>query len=731
MSVRTDTEPINLKNPEYYINRELSWLDFNRRVLEEAQDERNPLLERVKFIAIVANNLDEFFEVRVAGLLQLHESGARSNRPDRLSPAEMLSRIAVKAHDLIEEQYRCWNEALLPALAAEGIHFWESRKLTGEHLKFIKKYWEEELEPILTPIVVDPAHPFPRVLNKALCIGTLLKAKGQTMLGVVTVPRVLPRILRLPNRDGHLHFVSLAGIMDSLISELYRGYKVQASAPFRVTRNGDLYVNEEEADNLLEEIAEQLKNRRKGDAVRLEIASSAPDQLVDLLQSQFDLDDAQVYQVDGPVNLNRLMNLYGGVPRADLKDRPFAPVERSLPREPEPFFAAIRHKDLLLHHPYESFSTVIDFINMAAFDPKVLAIKQTIYRTGDDSEVARALIGAAERGKEVTVMVELKARFDEEANIEWAKRLEESGVHVIYGLMGLKTHCKLSMLVRRDADRLRRYAHLGTGNYNQTTARLYTDLGLITARPDVTVEVAEVFNLLTARFRKSSFEKLLVAPSGLLKGMIARIEREAEHAQAGRPAAIIAKMNGLMDPKIIRALYAASQAGVQIDLIVRGICCLRAGLPGISDNIRVYSIIGRFLEHSRVFYFANGDESEIWLGSADWMNRNLRNRVEVVFPIEDPDLKERVHRELLEFALIDRVKSRMMQADGTYARRLPETGEPLMCMQEALMEVALGEEVSAFESAVVESDLEEGFSAPPADLSRDSQPAELPPADEV
>lgn len=702
MASTSETKGVDLRNPEYYINRELSWLDFNRRVLEEAEDERNPLLERVKFIAIVANNLDEFFEIRVASLLQLRESEARSNRPDRLSPAEVLKRIAEKTHALIEDQYRCWNEKLLPALAAEGIHFWEGRRLTGEHRKFIQKYWEEELEPILTPIVVDPAHPFPRVLNKALCIAALLEADGKTMLGVVTVPRVLPRILRLPDRDGQLHFVSLAGVMNALVSEMFRGYQLQASASFRVTRNSELYVNEEEADNLLEEIEEQLKNRRKGDVVRLEISAKAPGHLVELLQRQFELDDDQVYRVDGPVNLNRLMNLYREVPRPDLKDAPFTPVVRNLPKDPEAFFAAIRERDILLHHPYESFTTVIDFIRMAAIDPQVLAIKQTIYRTGDDSQVAQALIDAAERGKEVTVLVELKARFDEEANIEWAKRLEESGVNVIYGVMGLKTHCKLSMLVRREGDRLYRYAHLGTGNYNQTTARLYTDLGLITARPDITAEVAEVFNLLTTRQRRTVFKKLLVAPAHLLKGMIDRIERESEHALAGRPAAIIAKMNGLMDPRIIRALYQASQAGVQIDLIVRGICCLRAGVPGVSDNIRVYSIIGRFLEHSRVFYFANGGQPEFWLGSADWMNRNLRNRVEVVFPIEDPELQQRVFREGLELCLMDRVKCRAMQPDGTYVRRQPAPGEPRLCMQEALMELAMGKKISALEQSAAE-----------------------------
>ena len=681
----------HLDNPQYYINRELSWLDFNRRVLEEAQDLDNPLLERVKFLAIVANNLDEFFEVRVAGLIQLQETGRQSSGADQLTPKEQLDHISVKAHQLVKDQYHCWNDDLLPALAAEGIHLREARQLKGEDLEFVQRYWQEELEPILTPIVIDPSHPFPRVLNKALCIGAVLRTGHHTTIGVVTVPRVLPRILRLPDRDGSIHFVTLAGIMELQINELFRGYEGLGAAPFRVTRNSELYVNEEEADNLLEEIAEQLHNRRKGDEVRLEISARAPQFLVHQLQGQFDLDDTQVYEVDGPVNLHRVMNLYE-VPRPDLKDRPFTPVERKLPQDPELFFTNIRNNDVLLHHPYEAFSTVIDFIRMATTDPKVLAIKQTIYRTGDDSEVAQALIDAAERGKEVTVLVELKARGDEAANIEWAKQLEESGVHVVYGVMGLKTHCKLSMLVRRDDDQLRRYAHLGTGNYNHVTAQFYTDLGLITARQDITADVAQVFNLLTAHSPEISFSKLLVAPTFLMKGTIQLIEREIEHANAGRPAAIMAKMNGLMDPKIIQMLYRASQAGVQIDLIVRGICCLRPGLPDVSDNIRVYSIIGRFLEHSRIFYFANDGDMEIWAGSADWMNRNLRGRVEVVFPIEDADLKERLLHELLELALADRLKARQLQQDGSYTRLLPANNEPVISLHDVLMRLVQSEE---------------------------------------
>ena len=680
---------VDLSRPEYYINRELSWLDFNRRVLEEARDEGNPLLERVRFLGIVASILDEFFEVRVAGLMQVRESGGASTGPDRLTPDEQLSAISRTTHELVDAQYRCWNEELLPALAAERIHLLNIATMQGEHLAFVRQYWRGELEPILTPIVIDPAHPFPRVLNKSLCIGVLLQQDGHTALGVVTVPRVLPRILRLPDSgDNTVRMVTLAGIVAYHLSELFEGYEVTGHAAFRVTRNSELYVNEEEADNLLEEIAESLENRRKGDVVRLEIEDRAPPRLVRFLATQFELEEDQVYRADGPVNLNRIMTICDLVQRAELKDTPFSPVELNLQSEPELFFENLRARDVMLHHPYESFNTVIDFIRMAVRDPQVLAIKQTLYRTGEDSQVVEALIDASEQGKEVTVLVELKARFDEASNIEWAKQLEESGVHVVYGLLGMKTHCKLSMLVRRDEDRLRRYVHLGTGNYNHQTARFYTDIGLLTAREDMTREVAEVFNLLTARSAET-FRTLMVAPTTLMSGMLQRIDREIEHARANRPAAIIAKMNGLMDPKIIRALYRASMAGVEIDLIVRGICCLRPGLLGISERIRVTSIIGRFLEHSRVFYFANGGNPDIWCSSADWMDRNLRNRIEVAFPIEDKTIRERIHR-FLQLCLADRVKARICLSDGTYVRLEPRDGEPAVSMQSVLMAVAQG-----------------------------------------
>ena len=682
----------DLNRPEYYINRELSWLDFNRRVFEEARDTRNPLLERVRFLGIVADILDEFFEIRVAGLLQLRDSGSSTTGPDGLNPDEQLQAIAAKAHKLVWAHYACWNDELLPALAEEGIHLLEVSHLTGDQRAFIQRYWKEELEPILTPIVIDPAHPFPRVLNKALCLGVLLRSNGSTAIGVVTVPRVLPRILRIPDTGpGSVNLVTLAGIVAYYLNELFEGYEMTGWAAFRVTRNSDLYVNEEEADNLLQEIAESLENRRKGEPVRLEIEAGAPERLVTFLRRQFGLHEDQVYVADGPVNLNRVMTICEVVNRPDLKYLPYTPVERSLPKHPDQFFETLKSRDILLHHPYESFNTVIDFISMAANDPRVLAIKQTLYRTGEDSKVVQALIDAAEQGKEVTALVELKARFDENSNIEWAKQLEELGVHVVYGLLGMKTHCKLSMIVRRDEDRLRRYVHLGTGNYHDVTARFYTDLGLFTVRDDITAEVAEVFNLLTAK-SEETFQKLLVAPTTLMSGMIDHIQREAQFAREGKSARIIAKMNGLVDPKIIRELYDASIAGVEIDLVVRGICCLRPGMPGISEQIRVHSIIGRFLEHSRVFYFHNDGDSRIWAGSADWMNRNLRGRIEVVFPIEDPELKDRVFNELL-LCLNDRVKARLLQPDGSYIRAEPLPNESALSSQDALMSIAQGHNI--------------------------------------
>ncbi len=700
--------------PELFLNRELSWLAFNRRVLDEARDERTPLLERVKFLAISASNLDEFFEIRVGGLLQQAEAGVDERGPDGLSPAAQLEAIAHAAHTLVDDQSRCWRESLVPQLDAAGISIPRIEDLDEAAHEQVAEYCERSLLPVLTPVTVDPAHPFPRVRNLALCVAVLVDARenGETSrrLGVVTVPSVLPRLLRIQAASGRMVYVFLADLVQSCCTELFHGHRVVETASFRVTRNSNLYVNEEEADDLMSAVEAELRNRRKGEAVRIEVEASASAELVDHLQASLELTDEQVYRVDGPVNLARIMRIHLDTPRPDLKDEPYTPVE--VPElDPEHFFEGLRRGDVLLHHPYESFHQVVEFVSMAARDPKVLAIKQTLYRTGDDSQIVKALIDAAEAGKEVTVVVELMARFDEEANIRWARRLEDAGVQVVYGLVGLKTHCKLSLLVRAESDGLVRYAHLGTGNYHPATARLYEDLGLITARPDMTSDVAEVFNVLTSLSPEPRLKRILLAPFGMLETTIDLIRRETEHARAGRPARIVAKMNALLDAEVIAALYEASAAGVQIDLVVRGICALRPELPGVSDNIRVRSIVGRFLEHSRIFSFDNGGSPQVWLGSADWMPRNLRKRVEVLFPIDDPALQRRVRSQILSLYLADSSKARELLADGGERRVAPQPGDAAINAQEALMAIARGHPV-AFPDA---------FAAP-----AERRPAELP-----
>jgi len=687
---------MDLGDTSLYFNRELSWLRFNQRVLQEARTPENPLLERVKFLGIVANNLDEFFEVRVAGLLQQVEAGISDYGPDGLLPEEQFSAISKEAHRMVDEQYACWNDELLPALRDADVHIRTISTLSDREKSFLDDYCHAELYPVLTPLTISPAHPLPRLINKALCIALLLKNReGETLLGVVQVPRLLPRLIRLPREEDsqRIDFVFLADIVQAHIPELFRGYQILDSAAFRITRNSDLYLNEEEADDLLLAIEDELQNRRKGDTVRLEIEADASRALVKRLQSTYSLKNNQVYQVNGPVNLNRLMGLYSATPRPDLKYSPYHPPDQTY-EEVDTLFDQIRQKDILLHHPYDAFTPVVQFVNSAATDPDVLAIKQTLYRTSEDSPVIDALIRAAEAGKEVTVVVELKARFDEASNIRWARRLQDAGVCVVYGVVGLKTHCKLSLLVRRESNNgLRRYAHIGTGNYNPSTARLYTDLGLFTAREDITNDVAEVFNLLTTQSAHPQVSKFLIAPSTMLDSILKKIDREIDHARQGRTARIVAKMNSLQDPKVIRALYNASQNGVQIDLIVRGICCLRAGVPGISDNIRVRSIIGRFLEHSRVYYFENDGDPDVYIGSADWMPRNLRRRVETLCPIEDPDLINRIKTELLSTCFADNVKSRELLPDGTDRHIEPAQNEPAFCMHDMLMNLSLGEPV--------------------------------------
>ena len=689
----------SVDNPAYYINRELSWLQFNRRVLEEAQDENNPLLERLKFLSISASNLDEFFEVRIAGLVQQIEDGYTEAGPDGLTLLDERDVISENVHAFIDEQYRCWNEQLRPNLSAKGIRVLSLSDLDENARAFVEDYCERELDLLLTPVTVDPAHPFPRVINKALCVAFLLRRRRRSSLtytGVVTVPRALPRLVRLPSEDT-IDFIFLADLVSFHAAKMYNGYDIVSSAPFRVTRNSNLYLAEEESRNVLESVRTELHNRRKGDAVRLEIEADADPEITERLRTNFGLEPWQVFRVDGPVNLPRLFNIYEQTDRPDLKYKPFAPRELRLTAKSQDLFEELRRHDVLLHHPFDSFDSVVSFIETAAEDPNVLSIKQTLYRTSENSVIVQALISAAAK-KEVTAVVELKARFDEASNIRWARDLEDAGVQVFHGLVGLKTHCKLSLLVRRDPDGVsRRYAHLGTGNYNSTTARIYTDLGLLTADPEVTSAVHDVFSFLTAYSEYSSYAPLMVSPINLAENCLDLIAREADHARLGRPARIIAKMNALLDKNIIAALYRASQAGVEIDLIVRGMCALRPGIRGISDRIRVRSIVGRFLEHSRIFYFANGGQEAIYLSSADWMPRNLYERVEVMFPIKDPLLRDRLKHEILDAYLADSVKARVLRRDGSYVRAWRAAGKhkppvPGFNAQEFLLAVAEGKQ---------------------------------------
>ncbi len=661
-----------LDDPRFYLNRHLEWLEFNRRVLEEARDIGNPLLERVKFLAITANNLDEFVEVRVASFLQRIEHGSREIGPDGLTAAQELEKVSAAMHVMVRDQYKCWNEDLLPALAKEGIRVFPSSQLEGKASQAAKTFFERRVSPMLTPVTVDPSHPFPHVQNKALCIAFLLRRRrsgnGKPYFGVLTVPRALPRLLRLPAPDGGVHYVALQEIISAHAAKLYRGYEILASAPFRITRNSNLYLEEEETRSLLDAVDSQVSQRRKGDAVRLEIAADAHPDIINRLVSTFELDEALIFRAQGPVNLQRLFHLYEETPRPDLKFSPFAPRQVRVGHDADSMFEAIRRQGHLLHHPYECYDTVVNFLHTAAHDPRVLSIKQTLYRTNSDSPIARSLLEAAGK-KEVTVVVELKASFDEATNIRWARSFEDAGVQVFHGLVGLKTHAKLMLIVRQDPDgKIRRYAHLGTGNYNPSTARFYSDLSLLTNDEAITSAVHDVFNYLTAYAEQPNYKPLLLAPRDMAKTCIGLIDREARHARRGRPARIIAKVNAVIDPPIIQALYRASRAGVEIDLIVRGQCTLVPGLRGISSRIRVRSIVGRFLEHSRIFYFENGGKPDIYLGSADWMPRNLYERVEVLFPLKDPQHCERVCNEILSSYLADTRKARVLGSDGMYSR---------------------------------------------------------------
>ncbi|HWB07949.1 MAG TPA: polyphosphate kinase 1 [Pirellulales bacterium] len=686
---------------EHFINRELSWLEFNARVLEEAVDGSNPLLERVKFLAIFSSNLDEFFMVRVAGLReQAFGDGAPEDySPDGLRALVQLQRIAARTKELVAAQYRCWNESVLPQLADQRIRLLKHDELTPEQRNILDRFFTERAFPILTPMAVDPAHPSPRYHNRGLYLAAMLEREHglgpKHLFAVVQLPQVLPRLVPIGQGDD-VQFILLEDAISARLPELFGGFEVLTSTTFRITRDSDIELLEQESDDMLRLIEDRLKARQRGQAVRLEVSASGSEELIRMIVDPEELHEgdessadsySEVYRIPGPLDLTAVMELLRVPGREHLRDPPFTP---RLPRGRrsrggDDIFANIRRNDILLHHPFESFDPVVEFVSRAAKDPNVLAIKQTLYRTSGDSPVTRALMQAAENGKHVTALVELKARFDEEANVSWARQLERSGVHVVFGFLDLKTHCKLSLVVRQEAGVVRRYVHLSTGNYNPTTALVYTDLGLFTANEDVAADASALFNLLTGYSQGHRWRKLLVAPADLHRRTIELIEEQAQRARSGRPSRIFAKLNSLVDYRVIEALYRASQAGVPIDLICRGICCLRPGLPGISETIHVRSIVDRFLEHSRVFVFSPDDEAQVFLASADWMPRNFYRRVEVMFPIEAPELKQRVLKEIVPAYLRDNVKARILRADGSHYRLQPQDGEARYRVQEELL----------------------------------------------
>ena len=680
-----------IPTPAQFVNRELGILAFNRRVLAQAADESVPLLERLRFITIVSSNLDEFFEIRIAGLKESIRLGLHDAGPDARSAAEVFDAVSREAHALVAEQYKLLNEVVLPSLAREGIVFPRREEWTAPQRQWIRDYYFRELLPVLTPIGLDPAHPFPRVLNKSLNFAVELQGKDafgrSSRAAIVQAPRALPRLIRLPqsHAGAEYAFVFLSSILHAHVGELFTGMNVVGCYQFRVTRNSDLFVDEEEIQNLHTALQGELLHRHFGDAVRLEVADNCSQAMVEFLLQQFGLRDADLYRVEGPVNLYRLREVNEQVDRPALKFAPFTPALPAGLSSSSDLFEVLKKQDVLLHHPFQSFLPVIDFIRTTADDPNVIAIKQTVYRTGTDSELMEILIDAARKGKEVTVVVELMARFDEEVNLNWAARLEEVGAHVVYGVVGHKTHAKMSLIVRREEKTLKRYAHLATGNYHPATARQYTDFGLFTANEELCADVAEVFQQLTGLGRAVRLKHVWQSPFTLHRRIVAAIRNEAKLAAEGKPARIIAKMNALLEPQIIEELYTASGAGVKIDLIVRGVCALRPGIDGLSENIRVRSIVGRFLEHSRVFYFENGGAEDVWLASADWMARNFFRRIELCFPVLDPTLKKRVIREGLLPYLEDNTQAWVMQPDGNYERLRPRKGAKGRSAQEELL----------------------------------------------
>ncbi|QQP96333.1 polyphosphate kinase 1 [Lysobacter enzymogenes] len=669
-----ETDP--LRDPSLYFNRELSQLDFNFRVLAQAQDPQVPLLERLKYLCISCTNLDEFFEIRAGTLRHAQDLGLAPG-PDGLAPQTVLSRIHDRAAELVQAQYECWNDVLRPALQDNGVRVLGRNSWNARQTRWLRAYFRDEIMPVLSPLGLDPAHPFPKILNKSLNIVVVLKGKdafGRAgNLAIVRAPRSLPRIIQMPeNVSGGQHdFVFLSSVLSAFVDELFPGMEVKGAYQFRVTRNSELLVDEEEVDNIALALRDELVGRGYLRAVRLEIAEQCPKPIVRTLLENFDLPENAVYRINGPVNLNRVIQVYDLVQRPELK---FPPYQQRVAPGVDTIFDTVADGDMLLHHPFDSFAPVLELIRQAAEDPNVLAIKQTLYRAGKDSPIVEQLVQAARNGKDVTVVVELRARFDEEANLGLADRLQEAGVQVVYGVVGYKTHAKMLLIVRREGRKLKRYVHLGTGNYHSGTARAYTDFGLITADPDIGNDVHLIFQQLSGLAPSLKLKCLLQSPFTLHAGVLKRIDRETKHARAGKPARIVAKMNALNEPQVIRALYQASQAGVQIDLIVRGACTLRPGVEGVSDNIRVRSIVGRFLEHHRVYWFANDGAPDLFCSSADWLERNLLRRVETGFPILDSELRSRVYEEALANYLADNLNSWELQSDGLYARIAPAEG---------------------------------------------------------
>ncbi|UCC63825.1 MAG: polyphosphate kinase 1 [Anaerolineae bacterium] len=694
-----ETQTIDLNDASLYINRELSMLKFNWRVLEEALDERHPLLERLKFLAIFASNLDEFFMIRVSGLRRQLEAGILETPPDGTTPAEQLAAIREELTPQLARHSACWHKDLWPKLAEAGIKVLRYDDLKRKQRKLLRRYFEREIFPALTPLAFDPGHPFPHISNLSINLAVVIDDPRQgERFARLKVPTIFPRLLRIPSEEKAdvyeslglieempTHFVWLEEVVAANLDLLFPGLEVVAAYPFRITRDADPEIEEDEAADLLAAIEEGVRMRHFGSAVRLEIETAMPERIRDILVSNLGLAPYQVYTRNAPIGMADLMELTK-INRPELKDPPFVPAVPPPLATGESIFAAIKRQDILLYHPYDSFTPVVDFIHEAARDPDVLAIKQTLYRVGPNSPVVAALMEARELGKQVAVLVELKARFDEENNIVWARALEQTGVHVVYGLVGLKTHCKLLLVVRREGGGITRYVHMSTGNYNDVTARLYTDIGFFTCDPDIGADVSDLFNALTGYSLKQKYRKLLVAPGTMRQHVLARIEREIEQHGKNGGGYLAFKMNSLVDKKSIRALYRASQAGVKVDLQVRGICCLRPGVSGVSDNITVTSVVGRFLEHPRIFYFRNGGEEEILLGSADLMPRNLDRRVEQLFPVEDPDLRESLYQHILCVHLKDNMRARRLLPDGTYERIHPQDGEPELNSQSWMIE---------------------------------------------